>query len=288
MWPHDLLISFVPGTGCRGDRFVDGDGVVFYGKRMKFLWHSLLGIPGLSFLQFKWLNSLASWLFKPLTHSLFFSLSLADLLNPYQFRYFDYLNLRQELCTLNFANLMLEIHLCVSETAHNKSEGERERQRESEWEAAAWQNISIACWHFINAAHSLIEAVVNLWWWCLLLLLLLLLYLPILFTSLPTFAVHFVATRPQNAAASKWVFVYSECRPRRTAKWTTNMAPDGSDRAAGQTRHNAKSWNVTQKGKQQETERREKEGEGEEEQDEAGTDRVQITCIIKWRNTRAH
>lgn len=104
------------------------------------------------------------------------------------------------------------------------------RGRGAEW-AEAWQNISIACSHFINAAHSLIEAVVNLWWWCLLLLLLFLLLLllfPTFFPvpSLSTLLLHDRKTQPPPSS-SKWVFVYSECWPRRTTKWTTNMAPDG-------------------------------------------------------------
>lgn len=80
--------------------------------------------------------------------------------------------------------------------------------------SACWREAKIfplLVWHFINVAHSLIEAVVNLWWWwprCP--------FCP--FCPL-------IGCYTTTAATWKWVFVYTECwHKKRGRGWQkTNM-----------------------------------------------------------------
>lgn len=210
---------------------------------MKFLWHSLLGIRSLSLLQFKWLNSLSLALSQ--------CLALWPLKTLSIWPHFEYLNLRQELCTLNFVNLMR--HMAWNtfvQDRYSADERERERVRNWEWEAAAWQNISIACWHFINAAHSLIEAAVNLWWWCRHL------YLPIPHSHPPprlrcplccyTTAKRSRRRRRRRPPRNEFLFTVSagqDERPNERQTWPLTGRPGGrTDKTQ------CESWNVTQKG----------------------------------------
>lgn len=95
----------------------------------QFAWLLWLGV---CLLQFKWLSRLASFISLSLSLCLtalllssFHSLCLSAPLNPYQFAQFDYLNLRHELCTLNFANLMRHV-------AWNIFVRDRDRYREGD------------------------------------------------------------------------------------------------------------------------------------------------------------